>query len=97
MDRKKRHLQAIEAIDRGLREAEQITIEDGIREGIKAGRLSQEVGEACLEAYRRTSAGLTVVPDPPAEQPGPGWTNGVVRLKDPVEHGWEPDPGPEAA
>ena len=67
MDKKPRHLRAIEAIDEGLAAAEQITIEDGIREGMKAGRLTQEVGVACLEAYRRASAGLRVVdaPEPP--------------------------------
>lgn len=64
-----RHLRAVEAIDKGLAEAEQITIPDGIREGIKAGRLSQEVGEACLEAYRRASLGEVVNIRP--DDPGP--------------------------
>lgn len=69
MDNKPRHLRAIEAIDEGLAAAEQITIEDGIREGIKAGRLTPEIGQACLEAYRRTSQGLHIVerPEPPDE------------------------------
>lgn len=59
---KPRHLRAIESIDQGLREADQLTIPDGIREGIKAGRLTPEVGAACLKAYERTSHGMTVVP-----------------------------------
>lgn len=69
MDKKPRHLRAVEAIDAGLAAAEQITIEDGIRESIKAGRLSPEIGAACLDAYRRTSHGLTVAerPEPPDE------------------------------
>lgn len=71
MDRRKRHLEAIEAIDRGLAEAEQITIEDGIREGMRAGRLTQEVGEACLEAYRRASTGLRVIDGLPPDDPPP--------------------------
>ncbi len=54
MEKKPRHLRAIEAIDEGLAAAEQITIEDGIREGIKAGRLTEDVGRQCIEAYRRT-------------------------------------------
>lgn len=93
MDRKPRHLRAIESIDRGLAEAEQITIEDGIRHAIAEGRMSQEDGEACITSYRHARIGLLglkAVPDP---EPGPGWSNGVNRLKDPVEQGWEPDPG----
>lgn len=66
---KKRHLHALESIDRGLAEAEQITIEDGIREGMKAGRLSPEVGAACLEAYRRAQLGQVVNIRP--DDPGP--------------------------
>lgn len=96
MDKKPRHLQAVEAIDRGLVEAEQITIEDGIRHAMAEGRMSQEDGEACIKAYKHSRIGLLglkAVEDPPPEQPGPGWSNGVVRLKDPVEQGWEPDPG----
>ena len=64
---KPRHLRAIEAIDRGLAEAEQITIADGIREGIRAGRLTPEVGRACLEDYDRTSRGLSLAPPIPAD------------------------------
>ena len=39
MDRKQRHLVAIESIDKGLAEAEQITIADGIRAAVEAGRI----------------------------------------------------------
>jgi len=55
---KPRHLRAVEAIDRGLYEAEQITIPDGIREAVKAGRMDPELGEHCIEAYKRTRIGL---------------------------------------
>jgi hypothetical protein len=41
---KNRHLKAVESIDTGLAEAEQITIEDGVRAAVEAGRLG--VGEA---------------------------------------------------
>ncbi len=60
---KQRHLHAvdaIEAIDRGLAEAEQITIEDGIREAIRSGRMTPEIGKACIEAYRRTTTGQVI-------------------------------------
>lgn len=44
MVEKQRHLKAVEAIDKGLAEAEQITIEDGVRAAVEAGRIG--VGEA---------------------------------------------------
>jgi hypothetical protein len=67
---KQRHLRAIEAIDRGLEEARQISIEDGIRAGIEAGRLTPEVGAACLEAYRRATMGevINIRPDDPGPE-----------------------------
>lgn len=83
---KPRHLQAVEAIDRGLEEARQITIPDGIREGIKAGRLTPEVGKACLEAYDRASRGEPVGDVLTGEFPH------GLRLCDPPEHGWERPP-----
>ena len=43
------------------------TIADGIREGIRAGRLTPEVGRACLEDYDRTSRGLSLAPPIPAD------------------------------
>lgn len=75
----KRHLRAIEAIDQGLKEAEQVTIEDGIHDAVLSGRMTPEVGAACLQAFQRATAGLSVVdglppaldieplPDPPPE------------------------------
>ena len=61
MDRKPRHLIAIESIDAGLRAAEQVTIEDGIREAIKAGRMSEDEGAACIHAYRAARLGAKVI------------------------------------
>lgn len=50
MEKPKRHLVAIEAIDRGLEEAGQITIQEGIRAAVDAGRMT--VAEACeVSAY----------------------------------------------
>jgi hypothetical protein len=67
----KRHLRAVESIDRGLREAEQITIEDGIHDAVLSGRMAPEVGAACLEAYRRTTT-MSPAPDlPPALESTP--------------------------
>lgn len=97
MDKKPKHLKAIEAIDEGLAAAEQISIEDGIREGIKAGRLTEAVGRQCLDAYRRASAGLSVVADETPETPTAGWSNGVVTLRQPVESGWDLNPEPPEA
>lgn len=77
---KPRHLRAVETVER------QITIPDGIREGIKAGRLTPEVGKACLEAYDRVCKGVPVGDIPTGEYPH------GLRLCDPPELGWERGP-----
>lgn len=61
MTKQPRHLRAVEAIDKGIAESEQISIEDGIRDAISAGRMSPEEGQACIEAYRATRIGATVI------------------------------------
>lgn len=58
---KERHLRALSNIDLGIKAAEQITIEDGIKEAIAAGRMTEQEGQMCLEAYERTFHGGTVV------------------------------------
>lgn len=55
---KRKHLRLVEPGDR--------EVEDGIKEGMKAGTLPQHVGAASLEAYRRAKLGEVVnPPDPP--------------------------------
>lgn len=68
---KPRHLRAIECIDRGLQEAADISVVDGIRQAMAEGRMTQEDGEACITAYRRSRIGLLGLKavDPP--DPGP--------------------------
>ena len=34
---------------------------------------------------------------PESTTPGPGWTNGVVTLRDPAERGWDLNPEPPSA
>lgn len=57
---KQRHLRALESIDNGIKAAEQITIEQGIREAVAAGRMSEEEGIQCLAAYEQTFHRATV-------------------------------------
>lgn len=53
METNKHCSEAIESIDKGIEEAENITIEDALYEAVKAGRMTIKDCEECLEAYYR--------------------------------------------
>lgn len=48
---------AIRAIDEGIEEAANITIEQALQHAIDAGRMSIKDAEECLEAYNRAFNG----------------------------------------
>lgn len=53
METNKHCSDAIESIDKGIEEAQNITIEEALQEAVKAGRMSIKECEECLEAYRK--------------------------------------------